>query len=273
VLFRSEGIVDYQNWNSTGRLDKLFSRVGLRGLVKPIRKFYLSLLRFLNLFTTSQKIDKSSDAASIRINKELIQIVSQNPQTGILYGEIWPGIIGQVAEELAEFFTNSTLENPFELTTSGEYYLAIHYRLGDMRVDSFWAESHGVLDPITIFEEVKKIRNLSHHNFSVFVYSDEPKVAKRLLESVGLYGCTYIEPSDIWADIKGMSNSTHFIGSFSTVSAVVAEIRTFHKLPANNLPFNCRRHRVVQTLENSNYFEAKMLPLSDPIYKVSAKSL
>lgn len=267
--FVFKGNIDYQEFRSNGRLDKYFSN-RLRFLLKPIRKIYRCLLYIVQPFHQSGG-EKSIEFLSILIDEKEINVVKWDHETGLLYGEIWAGIIGEVVEELKEFFEGSTLENPFEATADLQENIAIHYRLGDMRTDRFWRKSHGVLDPTSICEQVVGIQNASNMQLPIFVYSDEPKIAKLLLESVGLVECQYLEPLNIWADIKRMSSSIHFIGSFSTVSAVVAEIRTFYGLPSNNLPLNCRNYRVTQELANSCYFEARILPLNHLIYKATSE--
>ena len=140
-----------------------------------------------------------------------------------------------------------------------------------MRTDPHWRKTHGVLDPSIILQEVEKILENKHEAIPKFVYSDEPAIAKLLLESVGMTDCVYIQPTDIWTDLRRMSNSKYFIGSFSTVSMVAAEIRTSQNLSSNQLPLNCRKHKSSQTLSNTNYFEARALPLRHWVYKISSE--
>jgi len=243
-------LLPYQN--SISRVYKLFTRVAR---ILPIKR-NIGLEKNLTL----------------RVNNRIETVATWNTATGLINGGIWPGIIGVAAHELQEFFSNSSLPNPFAPSDNSQINIAIHYRLGDMRTDPHWRKTHGVLDPLIILQEVEKIQKNTVKAIQKFVYSDEPKIAKLLLESVGMSDCIYVEPSDIWTDLRKMSNSAYFIGSFSTVSMVAAEIRTTHNFSSNQLPLNCRKHKLSQRLSNTNYFKARVLPLRHWVYKISNES-
>ena len=263
--FAFKGIIRYQQFYSIGRLDRYFPKQ-FAFLLKPTRHIHRFFTHVVKLFGDSSQ-EEPSNYFSCLFSGRIINIVKWNPETGMLYGEIWAGIVGKVAKELELFFEGSNLENPFGTKDGIQDNISIHYRLGDMRTDRSWRKSHGVLDPTSICERVVEIQAAATTRLPIIVYSDEPEIAKLLMESAGMMNCQYSEPLDIWGDIKRMSNSTHFIGSFSTVSLVVAEIRTSHGLSSNNLPLNCRKYRVTQELENASYFEARILPVTHQIYK------
>lgn len=143
---------------------------------------------------------------------------------------------------------------------------------GDMRTDPHWRKTHGVLDLSIIAKEVEKLLENIDGAIPKFVYSDEPRIAKLLLESVGMFNCGYIEPSDIWNDLRRMSNSTYSISSFSTVSMIAAEIRSLHNYSSNNALPNCRKHKLTQKINNTNYFKARIFPLRHWVYKFSGSS-
>jgi hypothetical protein len=216
-----------------------------------------------------KKNDSVDRILTVHVDNRIEKVATWNSVTGLIDGGIWPGIIGITVHSLQEFFSNSSLPNPFILTGKTEFNISIHYRLGDMRTDPHWRKTHGVLDPMIILQEVEKILGKEQAEIPIYVYSDEPAIAKLLLESVGMTDCVYIQPSDIWSDLRRMSNSAYFIGSFSTVSMVAAEIRTSQKLSSNQLPLNCRKHKISQKLSNTKYFEARLLPLRHWVYKIS----
>ena len=268
--FVFEGLIDFQEIQSVGRVEKYFPKQ-LQSLLNPLRWIFASSARTLSRLTSSKRIH-SIETLETRIDGKLFEVATWNTETGLINGGIWAGTIGIVAKDLRDFFQDSSLPNPFEQRIIRQRNIAIHYRLGDMRTDPHWRRTHGVLDPTIIYNEVTKIRTLSDNTLPIFVYSDEPRMAKLLLESVGLFECIYLEPLNIWADIREMSNSDYFVGSFSTVSMVVAEIRNFHGLPSSNLPLNCRKHKVTQKQINSTYFEAKTLPIRHWTYNTSSKN-
>ena len=268
--FIFQNTIPAQNIQGSGRIERYLPKSLLR-YQYSIRRIYALFGKVVRVLTIKREVGLNRNL-TLRVNNRIETVATWNIATGLINGGIWPGIIGVTAHELQEFFSKLPLANPFALSDDSKFGIAIHYRLGDMRTDPYWRKTHGVLDPLIIFQEVKKILVNTGGVIPIFVYSDEPRIAKLLLESVGLTDCIYIEPSDIWTDLGRMSNSEYFIGSFSTVSMVAAEIRTSHNFSSNQLPINCRKHRLSQMLSNTIYFEAKILPLRHWVYRTSNRN-
>lgn len=269
--FVFDGMIDFEEIRPEARSAKFLPK-SLQPLSRPLRILYANALRIVgglgfNLETHGH------ESLETRIRGKSFTLATWNTKTGMVNGGIWPGIIGVVATELRQFFEGSPLPNPLAPQVEYQPNITIHYRLGDMRTDRHWRKTHGVLDPAIIFKQVTKLWELTCEKLPIIVYSDEPHVAAALLESVGLLECIFVVPANIWSDVKEMASSTYFIGSFSTVSSVVAEIRTFHNLSENILPMNCRRHKVLQGQANSRYFEARTLPLRNSIYRIDSETM
>jgi len=249
-----------------GRIEKHLPRF-MWSYENLIRRVINELRRVTFFFVHPNRVSKEIDL-SIEVNGQAEIVGTWDTRSGMITGGISPAIIRIAAPQIKELFSKLTLSNPFDRLMDNPKSIAIHYRLGDMRSNPYWRKTHGVLDPSVILKELNKISESTTGHLTRIVYSDEPQIAKLLLESVGLFDCEYANPSDIWSDIQRMSNSTFFIGSFSTVSMVVAEIRSFHNYLPSNLPINCRKHTLSHQTGSSDYFKARILPLRHWVYKI-----
>ena len=267
--FIFQGVLKAEEISATSRLEKYLPKFLLR-----YQSLFITVFNhfrpWISILHRKKRIGVER-ILTVLVDNKIEKVATWNSVTGLINGGIWPGIIGIALGNLRDFFSKSSLPNPFAPSVNTECNIAIHYRLGDMRTDPHWRKTHGVLDPLIILQEVEKILGNKHEVIPKFVYSDEPTIAKLLLESVGMTDCVYIQPTDIWTDLRRMSNSKYFIGSFSTVSMVAAEIRTSQNLSSNQLPLNCRKHKLSQRLSNTNYFEARALPLRHWVYKISSE--
>lgn len=232
-----------------------------------IRQFNYELRRVTSFFVRKNRVSQEKNLL-IEVNGRTEIVATWNIKSGMIVGGISPGIIRIAAPELNEFFSKFSYSNPFDRLKDFPENIAIHYRLGDMRTNPQWRKTHGVLNPSVILEELNRICKGTTRQLSRVVYSDEPQIAKLLLESVGLFDCEYVNSSDIWSDLQKMSNSTYFIGSFSTVSMVAAEIRSFYNYLPSNLPINCRKYTSPHKASSTDYFEARILPLRHWVYKI-----
>jgi hypothetical protein len=249
-----------------GRIEKYLPRF-MWSYENLIRRVSNELRRLTFFFVHPNRVSNEIDL-SIEVNGRAEIVGTWDTRSGMITGGISPGIIRIAAPQIKELFSKLTFSNPFDRLIDNPKNIAIHYRLGDMRSNPYWRKTHGVLDPSVILKELYKISESITGHLPRIVYSDEPQIAKLLLESVGLFDCEYVNPSDIWSDIQKMSNSTFFIGSFSTVSMVVAEIRSFYNYPPSNLPINCRKHTLSHQTGSSDYFKARILPLRHWVYKI-----
>ena len=126
-------------------------------------------------------------------------------------------------------FQTSRLENPYDAsksTPSRKPYIAIHYRIGDMRFKYRYptAKGDGILSP----ETFKKIVSLlpSSEKLEVRVVSENPSLATKLLEEVGIEASYSSEEPSIWEDLSTMCESKFLISPYSTVSIFAACVRS-----------------------------------------------
>jgi hypothetical protein len=85
---------------------------------------------------------------------------------------------------------------------------------------------HGVVDPLLFKEVIKKFK-LCEGNSRITVISDEPEIAIKLLEGVGLDNLQATESNDPWENLSSIAAAQNFIGSlsqFSTFGAILCHI-------------------------------------------------
>jgi len=200
--------------------------------------------------------------------KRLIDRVTQDTLT--VKGVYWPGLVGFVINDLHSRFEMAGIPNPISKESEPLELIVIHYRLGDMRTQRRWQESHGVIDPNTFARILEKIRKVEGRDLPVLVISDEIEVARKLFDRLNVKNYSFSPGADIWVDLKLMANARYFIGSFSQVSMVAAEIRTVHGLPANFLPINRRSGKIARQSRQKGikYYRAQYLPLDNEFYKL-----
>jgi len=142
-----------------------------------------------------------------------------------------PFIDDKVFESLKERFNNSNLASPFSKEFAiTQPYGVIHYRLGDQRMSgSIRKPGLGTpLDPKTF---AKIIRENINSDFPLYVCSDEPTLAKSLLESKGIHVKSLPKENTgrgIWGELQFMAQAEIFIGSWSQVSQF-ASLLVSHK--------------------------------------------
>jgi hypothetical protein len=191
-----------------------------------------------------------------------------NSKTKSIRGNHWAGLVSEVMSELEERFSSFSKFNPFNLSEENIEGVAIHYRLGDMRTNRESRINFGVLDPEQILKFVIRYQKKSQKNLAVTVFSDEPDVAQSLFENLGISEWRYEKNDSVWDDISIMSRYTHFIGSYSSVSGIISEIRSVKRLEPSILPLNSRRYAIKAKQGNVSYFKSKVLPLDHWVYEM-----
>ena len=134
-----------------------------------------------------------------------------------------------VENELKARFENSNLHSIIPNIGAIHYFdIVIHYRLGDKRLSGEFSQLgiDGVIDP-KVFSELTKIISPDSQS-RVYVVSDEPEIARQLLASEGIYAESNPFGSDVWSDLRLMTNADALICSWSTVSQVAAVISAHH---------------------------------------------
>lgn len=254
-----------------GRLWK-YIPTRMRNHLRPMREIYRRIiLKIARLAPASTKnIDRE---LRIEVSGEQVLFGTIQKETGLLTGNYWPGIISEVAHDLSLLVGQSEFPNVFRPIIDFNNDIIVHYRLGDMRTDNHWQQTHGVMDPRNIYEQILQIEKRDKSSGKVIVYSDESAIAKILFESIGALGWEYPDKSDILLDVQKMSNSKHFVGSFSTVSMFVAELRNYFQFNESHLPLNCRRHKIEQKQKGVDYFKARTLPYRHWVYNLPASHI
>jgi hypothetical protein len=132
-----------------------------------------------------------------------------------------PFIDDEVFESLKERFNNSNLVSPFSPNSSmGHSYGVIHYRLGDQRM-SGTIKKPGLGTPLDPRTFAKIVESSIDSDIPLYVCSDEPTLAKSLLESQGVN--VNLIPKEytgqgIWGELQFMAQAEVFVGSWSQVS-------------------------------------------------------
>jgi hypothetical protein len=185
-------------------------------------------------------------------------------------GGFVPILISKVNLEMDERFKNAGKKSPFSKDQSFKLKVdvAIHYRIGDKRTKfSHPADfgGDGVTDP-EIFKLILKEAKISNEN-NIYVVSDEPQIAQKLLEEVGIRAKLNPIQGDIWEDLYLISQSDVFIGSWSQVSQLAA-ICVIGNGGQAFLPSTTQVGTKIEwEIPEINYFEPKFLNSSHPIYK------
>ena len=253
------------------KMNRFWSKIPSRFIpyFKWIRLLYQHARSLFFSFNASfQKKDPTVLRNKISNDRRLLN--NLNPNISTIHGPFWPGLVGSVWPELDSRFKLAKITSPFERIENLQERIVVHYRLGDMRTVPYWANSHGVITPKFFVEIVDLVNRKFLLKLPVHVYSDEPEIARRLLKSIGIFDWKIHSNSLIWNDISEMKNCVAFIGSFSTVSSLVCEIRKIQKLKNNYLPINSRRFKIgrLEKLDKVPYLRAHYLPESHWIYQI-----
>jgi hypothetical protein len=167
-----------------------------------------------------------------------------------------------------ERFLRAGKKSPFAKTIKGEKLIVVHYRLGDKKATGRHPadfNSDLVIDPQSYLEILSKIPKLNLDN--LFVVSDEPKLAQKLLSDVKVNARVNSTSGDIWDDIFFMSQAEIFIGSRSQVSQL-ANICVEHNGGISYM-FNVLANKNYKKFKNTTYLPAKFIPNDDKIYNLN----
>jgi hypothetical protein len=146
-----------------------------------------------------------------------------------LSGGYPPVEVDSIHESLASRFRGSKLESPYinaKALVSNKEYLTIHYRIGDMRFKYKFPTDHGagIVSPTSFKFVLDTIQQ--EENLEVRVVSENPALARRLLEEEGVVATYSNETSSIWRDLSIMCGSKYLISPWSTVSVFAAFVRS-----------------------------------------------
>ena len=184
------------------------------------REKILSWVRKLRLERIIQKIRGESALLASMKNLEKV-----NRRTKAVSGGFVPLYDELASLELDKRFKNASKKSPFSLTMNQDSRpdVVIHYRIGDKRTkfsipSDFGAD--GICDPVGFKGLIEQYGSASAQK--IIVVSDEPEVAAKLLDDVGVRVETNSVKGDLWEDLYLMSQAKLFIGSWSQVSQLAA---------------------------------------------------
>ena len=174
----------------------------------------------------------------------------------------------KVNREMNRRFTEAKKESPFLKRKCQKNLVIIHYRLGDRKATGFYHKDFNsdlIIDPASYAEAMSMIGH--SNNADIYVVSDEPKLAQKLLAAVNINAKIKSRSGNIWEDIIFMSQASLFLGSNSQVSQLV------NILVENNggksYMLNLSKKSNSDDFKNTSYLRAKFITLGHSIYSES----
>jgi hypothetical protein len=136
----------------------------------------------------------------------------------------------KVHKNLSQRFSNSNLENPYLLSravNTEKATVTMHYRIGDMRFKYLYptAKGDGIVSPIVFKQVLSDLQ--AREELDIHVVSENPMLAKKLLEEVGIKALYTSGAPSIWQDLATMCRSKYLISPYSTVSIFAAWVRDY----------------------------------------------
>lgn len=176
----------------------------------------------------------------------------------------------EVNKAVDKRFKDAGLDSPFSQLTSTGNLTIIHYRLGDKKATPAQMQHTSdfntdlIIDPVTYFDLINQIDDLDKDN--IFVVSDEPKLAQKLLAQVNIKAKINSQSGNIWEDILFMSQANVFIGSKSQVSQLVNIC--VENRGGRSYMLNFLKKYEDSNFPNTTYLNAKFLEPSNEIYSL-----
>jgi len=235
-------------------MSKKFSYEGALGLIKQLK-----LETVLN-FLRRELVIRASPKRLTNVNK--------------FYKSISGGFASIndpfVNKKLHQRFIKSGVLSPFSGLDKENDLVVIHYRLGDKRAvgkHPYHFNTDLIIDPQSYADILHKISK--SNSKKIYVVSDDPILAKKLLSTVGIAAKIHKNTGDIWEDINFMSRANIFIGSNSQVSQFVNIC--VENNGGKSFILNFFRDLSNNNFLNTNYFPAKFLDLNHNIYTLDFK--
>ena len=173
----------------------------------------------------------------------------------------------EVNNSMHKRFIRSGKKSPFTKYDEANNLIVIHYRLGDKKAAGRHPgdfNSDLVIDPESYLEVLNEIPNINLEN--LYVVSDEPKLAQKLLLKVGINAKINSISGNIWDDIFFMAQASIFIGSKSQVSQL-ANICVEHNGGVSYM-FNIPQNNDYCKFKNTQYVNSKFLDKSNEVYNL-----
>lgn len=187
----------------------MIRKFSYEGLLSIIRK--LKLESFLQFYRRELAV-LNSPAKLMKINKYYRSISGGFAQINEK----------NVTEDMHRRFTKANRESPFIKHENQKKTIIIHYRLGDRRAAGHHHSDFNsdlIIDPRSYADVLNKLDGIRLDN--IYVVSDEPYLAQKLLAKVNIKARVNSKVGNIWEDVLFMSQASIFIGSNSQVSQLV----------------------------------------------------
>jgi len=229
---------------------------------------FLSLIRHLKLesklqFLRRELAIKNSPSRLIEINKYFNKISGGFAQIND----------SEVNKEINIRFEISKMKSPFAKVVSDIDITVIHYRLGDKKATPAQMKhtkdfnTDLIIDPKAYLETINQIKDVDRDN--IFVVSDEPQLAQKLLAGVGINAKVNSKKGNIWDDVLFMSKAKIFIGTKSQVSQL-ANICVENN-GGKSYMLNYSADSKSKQFKNTTYLTAAFLNSDHEIYSLDFK--
>ena len=172
-----------------------------------------------------------------------------------------------INKEMNQRFIKGKKKSPFMREKNQQKYAVIHYRLGDKRAvftTHHDFNSDKIINPTSYKKIIDAIDSLKSEN--IYVVSDEPKLAQKLLADVLINTKIMLSKGDIWEDLYFMSQARIFIGSNSQVSKL-ANICVENN-GGTSYMLNVTKDNNYQKFKNTSYFDSKFLDANHNVYTI-----
>ena len=192
-----------------------------------------------------------------------------NGKTKAISGGFAAIVDPEVVNEMDIRFKRAGFNSPFSLDNSSQKkkFIAIHLRIGDKRATftNPLVGRDGITDP-EVFKELLSQLNLGSE-YETYVISDEPEVARDLLQGIGISAKLNPKKGNIWDDIFFMSQASVFIGSWSQVSQLAAVCVVSNGGKAYCPSSNLIGDKSAWHIEGVSYYQPRFLDKSNKIYE------
>jgi len=174
----------------------------------------------------------------------------------------------EVNQEMHRRFLKANMRSPFIKTNVDEQNIVIHYRLGDKKAGGNHPSDFNS-DKIVSADSYKYVLDSINSStaFNIYVVSDEPKLAQKLLADENIIAKIKDSRGDIWEDLYFMSQASTFIGSRSQVSQL-ANICVEHN-GGNSYMLNIEQYNNYPKFKNTIYLRSEFLETSHNIYALN----
>ena len=172
--------------------------------------------------------------------------------------------------EMHRRFIKANKMSPFIKNRNQEKLIIIHYRLGDKKAAGHNPSDFNsdlIIDPKSYADVLNKFDDLSLEN--IYVVSDEPYLAQKLLSGVGIKAKLNSKIGNIWEDVKFMSQASIFIGSNSQVSQLVNIC--VENNGGKSYMLNVLNQNSYNQFKNTTYLKSKFIDPGNEIYSLNFK--